>query len=94
MSLDDLIDGSFPARDVSTVGAFAEPSPGTSPILVCRGPHFGTCPLLEQNGINGLVGDHGLVVELDFDIPDHRAFLRTLSATISDETALVIVARG
>jgi len=94
MPLDDLIDGSFPVRDVSTVGALAEPSRGTSPIHVCRGPHLGACPLLERNGINGLVGDHGLVVELDFGIPEHRAFLRTLRAAISDETALVILARG
>ncbi len=91
--LDDLIDGSIPVREVSTVGTLSEPSPGTSPILVCRGPHLGTCPLLERNGINGLVGDHGFVVELDFDIPDHRAFLGTLRAAISDETALVIFAR-
>lgn len=92
--LDDLIDGSLLVQDLSTLGARDEPSLGTSPVLICMGPHLGACPLLERNGIDGLVGDHGLVVELDFDIPEHRAFLRTLRATISAETALVILPRS
>ncbi len=92
-SLDDLIDGSIRVRDVSTVGAITEPSPGTSPILVCQGLHPGACLLLERNGIDGLGADHGLVVELDFDSPDHRAFLPTLRSTVSEETALVVLPR-
>ena len=71
-----------------------EPSQTVSPILVCRGHHAGVCGLLERNGISGVVGgDHGLVVELDVHVPEHRAFLGTLRSSISDETALVVLPR-
>lgn len=94
MLLGGAITSSVLLRDASTQREPREPSQGSSPVLVCRGPHTGRCPLLERNGIrvpDG--GDHGLVVELDVTSSDHRAVLETLRTSIADETALVVLPR-
>lgn len=94
MLLGGAITSSVLLRDASTQRESREPPEGRSPVLVCRGPHTGRCPLLERNGIRGPDGgDHGLVVELDVTLSEHRAALRTLRTSISDETALVVLPR-
>lgn len=93
--LDDVFEASFALRSASTRVPTVEPRGETPPILVCRGPHAGACMLLARHGITGLDGgDHGLVVEADLSIPDHRNTLRTLRSSLSQGTALVVLARA
>ena len=92
--LDDVIEASFLLRSASTRTPTVKPRRQIPPILVCRGPHPGRCALLERNGVGGIVGgDHGLVVEVDLSIPEHREALRSLRSTLPDGTALVVLPR-
>ena len=92
--LDDVIEASFALRSASARTPTVGPRRQTPPILVCRGPHPGRCALLERNGVYGVMGDdHGLVVEADLDISEHRGALRGLRSSLPEGFALVVVHR-
>ena len=92
--LDDVIEAFFQLRSASTRTPTVGPRRQTPPILVCRGPHPGRCALLERNGVYGVVGDdHGLVVEADLDIFEHREGLRGLRSSLPEGTTLAVVHR-
>ena len=63
------------------------------PAMICHGPHEGElCPLLAGKGCAKFESAHGIVFELDLDVPQHRAILKRYEKLGSEDLPIRVVA--
>ena len=63
------------------------------PVIVCRGPGDGRCPLLAGDGCAKFDAAHGIVFELDLDRPQHRAIVERYRTLSREDLPLRVVVR-
>jgi len=61
------------------------------PVLVCRGPAVGPCPLLGGSGCAKFDAAHGIVFAFDLDRPEHRAILERYRASANPDVPIQVV---
>jgi hypothetical protein len=65
------------------------------PVLVCHGPGTSVCPLLGDDGCAKFDAAHGIVFQLDVDLPQHRDIVMRYRALARPEVPIrVVVRRG
>jgi hypothetical protein len=63
------------------------------PVMVCHGPEEAECPLLAE-GSCGLVDQaHGIMFELDLDLPAHRAILKRYREVLAEDVPIRAVVK-
>jgi hypothetical protein len=76
-------DGTFTTSFLGKVG---------HPVLVCHGPHEGeVCPLLAGKGCERYEEAHGIVFDLDLDVPQHREILRRYRSLRREDLPIHVV---
>lgn len=63
------------------------------PVEVCRGPQDRPCPLLAGLGCPKFESAHGIVFELDLDLPEHRSIVERYRALTSADRPIRVVVR-
>jgi hypothetical protein len=63
------------------------------PVEVCHGPGDGVCPLVKGTGCPLAERAHGIVFELDLDLPKHRAILRKYKSFLPEDTPIRVAVK-
>jgi hypothetical protein len=64
------------------------------PVLVCHGPGTNLCPLLGGEGCSKFDAAHGIVFQLDLDLPQHRDIVRRYRAVSRPDLPIRVVVRA
>lgn len=64
------------------------------PVMTCHGPQSGVlCPLLSGESCPLAEGAHGIVFELDLDLPEHREILTKYKGSLRSDLPIRVAVR-
>lgn len=63
------------------------------PVMVCHGPQESQCPLLTGDQCDLVDRAHGVMFELDLDLPAHRAIFRRYQEILAEDIPIRAVVK-
>ncbi len=62
-------------------------------VMVCPGPGDGTCPLLAGERCELVERAHGVLFELDLDVPAHRDILSSYEDLVEEDIPILVLVK-